>query len=224
LPQVDFKGPAGRIEAILEDVGGARFAAVVCHPHPRLGGTMHNHATHRLARALRGAGGATLRFNFRGVGRSAGSYDGGRGEVLDARAALAHLRGLRPGDPLVLAGFSFGAWVAVAASDEPGLIGLLLGGLPVRSAELDPLTRPDLVREVPLPVAVVQAAGDQFGAPAEVRELLAGSRGPRRLASVPGATHLFREDLPGLEREAGVAIRWMLAGVQAARGAMEGRA
>jgi len=215
---VDVTGPAGRIEALLEEIGGARFAAVVCHPHPQLGGTMHNHATHRLARAVRGAGGSTLRFNYRGVGRSAGAYDGGRGEALDARAALAYLRGLHPGVPLVLAGFSFGAWVAVAVSDEPGLAGLLLGGLPLRSAELDALTRTDLVRGVPLPVAVVQAVSDQFGSPAEVRELLAGSRGPRRLASVPGTTHLFREDLPGLEREAGVAIRWILAGARAASG------
>src|SRR5512140_2898969 len=76
LPQVDLSGPAGRIEALLDEVPGASFAALVCHPHPRYGGTMHNHATYRLARALRGAGGTTLRFNYRGVGRSAGTYAG----------------------------------------------------------------------------------------------------------------------------------------------------
>lgn len=209
---MDLTGPAGRIEALLEEVPGARFAALVCHPHPRLGGTMHNHATYRLARAVRSAGGTTLRFNYRGVGRSAGSYDGGRGEALDARAALAHLRALAPDRPLLCSGFSFGAWVAVACSDEPGLLGLLLAGLPFRSAEVEGVRLPDRARALPLPVAVVQAEGDPFASPAEVRALLAGSSGPRRVTGVPGVTHLFDEDLPAFEREAGEALSWVLAG------------
>jgi alpha/beta superfamily hydrolase len=217
LPQVDLTGPAGRIEALLEEVPGARFAALVCHPHPRLGGTMHNHATYRLARAVRGAGGTTLRFNFRGVGRSAGRYDGGRGEALDARAALAHLRALDPSRPLLCSGFSFGAWVAVACSDEPGLLGLLLAGLPLRSAEVDGVRLPEVLRSARPPLAVVQAEGDQFASPAEVRELLAGSAAPRRVTGVPGTTHLFDEDLPALEREAGEALSWILADAAARR-------
>ncbi len=219
MPQVDLTGPAGRIEALLEQVDGARFAALVCHPHPQYGGTMHNHATYRLARAVRSAGGTTLRFNYRGVGRSAGRYDGGRGEALDAHAALAHLRSLAPGRPLLCSGFSFGAWVAVACADEPGLVGLLLAGLPIRSAEVESIRLPERLRATPLPVAVVQAEGDEFASPAEVRELLAGSAGPRRLATVPGATHLFDDDLPALEREAGQALAWILA----ARGAGQER-
>ena len=214
---MDLTGPAGRIEALLEEVPGARFAALVCHPHPQYGGTMHNHATHRLARAVRGAGGTTLRFNYRGVGRSAGTYDGGPGEALDARAALAHLRGIDPTRPLLCAGFSFGAWVAVACTDEPGLVGLLLAGLPIRPAEVEGVRLPERARATPLPLAVVQAEGDQFAAPAEVRELLAGSAGPRRVAGVPGVTHLFDEDLPALEREAGLALSWILAGTAARR-------
>jgi alpha/beta superfamily hydrolase len=210
-------GPAGRLEALLEEPEEAEpvEAAVVCHPHPQYGGTMHNHATYRLARAVRGAGGSTLRFNYRGVGRSAGSYDGGRGEALDARAALAHLRRLDPGLPLLCAGFSFGAWVSVACSDEPGLLGLLLAGLPIRSAEVEGVRLPGRLRELALPVAVVQAEGDEYATPAEVRELLAGSTGPRRLAGVPGTTHLFDDDLPALEREAGEALSWLLAGAAA---------
>lgn len=211
MPQVDLKGPAGRIEALLEEVPGARFAALVCHPHPRFGGTMHNHATYRLARAARAAGGATLRFHYRGVGRSAGEYAGGPGEVEDARAALAHLRALDPARPLLACGFSFGAWVAAECAGAPGVVGLVLAGLALRSAELEGLRRPERVRGVPHPLAVVQAQGDEFGTPAEVRELLAGSAGPRRLAAVPGATHLFAEDLEGLEREAGAAFAWVLA-------------
>lgn len=211
LPQVDLKGPVGRIEALLEEVPGARFAALVCHPHPRYGGTMHNHATYRLARAVRSAGGATLRFNYRGVGRSAGEYAGGPGEVEDARAALEHLRALDPARPLLACGFSFGAWVAAECAEAPGIVGLLLAGLAIRSAELDGLRRPERVRDVRQPLAVVQAQGDEFGTPAEVRALLAGSAGPRRVAAVPGATHLFGESLEGLEREAAEALAWVLA-------------
>ncbi len=203
----------GRIEALLEEAPGARFSALVCHPHPRYGGTMHNHATYRLARAVRRAGGTTLRFNFRGVGRSAGAYAGGPGEVEDARAALAQLRAETPGRPLLACGFSFGAWVAAECAGEPDVAALLLAGLPLRSAELDALRDPARVRGVKQPLAIVQADGDEYGAPAEVRELLAGSAGPRRLAVVPGAGHLFEEDLPRLEREAEEAAGWLLASI-----------
>ena len=210
----------GRIEALLEEVPGGRFAALVCHPHPRFGGTMHNHATYRLARAARAAGATTLRFNYRGVGRSAGEYAGGLGEVEDARAALAHLRALDPARPLLACGFSFGAWVAAECADAPDVVGVLLAGLAVRAAELEGLRRPERVREVRQPLAVVQAQGDEFGTPAEVRELLAGSRGPRRVSSVAGATHLFGEDLDALERELAAALAWVLA--EAAAGARPG--
>ncbi len=211
LPQVDLTGPAGRIEGLLDEVPGATFAALVCHPHPRYGGTMHNHATYRLARAMRRAGGATLRFNYRGVGRSAGAYSGGPGEVEDARAALAHLRAALPHRPLLACGFSFGAWVAAECAAEPGVAGLLLAGLALRSPELDTLRQPARVRAVTQPLAVVQAESDEYGAPAEIRAVLAGSAGPRRLSVVPGAGHLFEEDLPGLERAAGEAAGWLLA-------------
>jgi alpha/beta superfamily hydrolase len=199
----------GRLEALLEEVPGAQFAAVVCHPHPQMGGTMHNHATHRLARAIRTGGGTTLRFNYRGVGRSAGHYDHGRGEADDARAALTYLRALDPSRPLICAGFSFGAWVSVQAADEPGLCGLLLAGLPIRSTELDGLRDPTRVRTIPLPVAVVQAERDQFGTPAEVQAALIGSSGLRRLTSVPGVSHLFTGGLSELEREALAAVAWV---------------
>jgi alpha/beta superfamily hydrolase len=214
MPQLDLTGPAGRLEALLEEPPGARFAAVVCHPHPRYGGTMHNHATYRLARAVRTAGGASLRFNYRGVGRSAGRYDAGRGERDDTRAALAALRGLAPDRPLLLVGFSFGAWMALqaAAGGAPaaGVEGLLLAGLALRSADLDLARDAALVRAVTLPVAVVQAEHDAYATPTEVDAALSGSRGPRRLATLAGATHLCTEDLPGLEREAGLALGWLL--------------
>ncbi|WP_242343558.1 alpha/beta hydrolase [Anaeromyxobacter terrae] len=213
--QVDIQGPAGRLDALVEeplgDVGAPRFAAMVCHPHPRFGGTMHTHAAHRLAKAVRAAGGVALRFDFRGVGRSAGVYDGGRGEADDARAALAWLARERPELPRLAAGFSFGAWMAVlAGGDDPGVRGLLLAGLALRSADLDLVRDTAQVTAVEKPIAVVQAANDEFGTPDEVRLALAGSRGPRLIAVVPNASHLFTEDLAALQREAETAIAWLL--------------
>ena len=211
----DIDGPAGRLEALLDDAPEATFAAVVCHPHPRFGGTMHTHAAYRLAKAVRARGGAALRFNFRGVGRSAGTYAGGDGEADDARAALRWLAEAKPGLPLLACGFSFGAWMAVlAGADDPRVEGLLLAGLALRAADLERFRDSGLVREVAKPVAIVQAESDAFGAPDEVRRAIEGSRGPRRLATVPRATHLFVEDLPALQREAEAALDWLRGGAR----------
>jgi alpha/beta superfamily hydrolase len=156
-------------------------------------------------------GGAALRFNFRGVGRSAGSYDAGRGEAEDARAALAWLARERPGVPLLSCGFSFGAWMAVlAGGEDPKVRGLLLAGVALRAAGLEDFRETGRLREVAKRLAVVQAEHDQFGAPAELEDAVQGSRGPRRVAVVRGATHLFVEDLAGLQREAETAIDWLL--------------
>ena len=104
-------GPAGALEAMLEEPEEtpARALALVCHPHPLFGGTMHNKVVYRLARGLRRSGAAVLRFNFRGVGASQGEHDHGVGEADDARIALDWLRARFPGVPYVLAGFSFGS-------------------------------------------------------------------------------------------------------------------
>lgn len=208
---IDIEGPAGRLEGLLEAPAGTpRFAALVCHPHPLYGGTMHNHATYRLARAVRAAGGVSLRFNFRGVGASAGRYDAGRGEPLDAAAALALLAARYPALPRLAGGFSFGAHAAIAAGlADPGVGGLLLAGLVVTPRadlprDLDPL------RASPRPAAVVQAERDEFGAPAAVEAALAGSAGERRVWAVPGATHLFTEQLDSLQSEAELAVAWLL--------------
>jgi hypothetical protein len=214
MASLDLHGPAGRLEALLEEprpAASARFAALVCHPHPKYGGTMHNHATYRLARAARAAGGVTLRFNFRGVGRSAGAYDEGRGEADDARAALAHLREAYPDLPRLACGFSFGSWMALLAGEEdPGVRGFLLAGFALRSADLDVVRDTAPIRATARPVAIVQAARDEFGTPEEVGAVVAGSQGPRRIVSVPGATHLFGEDLAALQREAEAALGWLL--------------
>lgn len=118
-------GPAGELEAILEDPGGQPgVVAVVCHPHPLHGGTMQNKVVHTLARTFNRLGVPALRFNFRGVGRSQGGYDSGDGESLDAEAVMDYAESRYPGRGIWLAGFSFGARVAltVAARREPDLL------------------------------------------------------------------------------------------------------
>ena len=203
---IALHGPAGRLEALHEQPPEATFAALVCHPHPLFGGTMNNHATHRLARALRSQGGATLRFNFRGVGLSAGVHDGGRGEADDARAGLAFLAARHPGLPRYACGFSFGAWMALEAGcPDAAVKGVLCAGLALALREI----ATEAARSCPKPVAVVQAERDQFGSPAEVEARLSGASAPRRLAPVPGCTHLFTEDLAAFEREAGAAMAWL---------------
>jgi len=218
MAAIDIHGPSGRLQGLLDEVAAPRFAAVVCHPHPLMGGTMQTHAVHRLARAVRLAGGTSLRFNYRGVGLSEGRYDRGRGEADDAGAALGFLAERLPALPRLCCGFSFGAFVALSAGPrDAGVAGLLLAGLaltpiPDLPRDLSPL------RALSLPVAVVQAEHDQFGAPAAVRAALAGSSGPRRLAEVRRATHLFTESLDDLQLEAEAAIGWLLDVAAAPRG------
>ncbi len=208
--QVELRGPAGRLEALHEgplDGAAPRFAALVCHPHPLFGGTMHNHATYRIAKAARALGGAVLRFQFRGVGLSAGVHDGGRGEREDAAAGLAWLAAHDPELPRVACGFSFGSWMALEAGcPDAGVRGVLAAGLALSLREVATTA----ARTCPKPVAVVQAERDPFGLPAAVEEALRGALAPRRLAVVPGATHLFTENLDALQREASEALRWLL--------------
>ena len=213
MPQLDLDGPAGRLEALLEEPADPpRLAALVCHPHPQMGGTMHTHAVYRLARAIRAAGGVTLRFNYRGVGRSAGRYDHGRGEADDTQTALDWLAADRPRLPLLLAGFSFGAWMATrTGGQDPRVLGLLLAGVALRAVDAELARSASEVRGVEKPVAVIQGANDALGPQAELARELSGARGQRRLVFVPGASHLFTEALDALEREALAAVEWLLA-------------
>ena len=137
-----IRGPAGRLEAILEEPEGAppQLGAVVCHPHPLYGGTMHNKVVHRMARGLRRAGIAALRFNFRGVGRSEGEHGDLTGEIEDARAALGWLRRRYPELAFALAGFSFGARAITRLGCEvEGARWLMAAGFPTRQG---PTARP----------------------------------------------------------------------------------
>jgi alpha/beta superfamily hydrolase len=206
--RLDLTGPAGRLEALLEEPAEPRFAALVLHPHPLHGGTMHNHATYQIARAARTAGGTTLRFHFRGVGLSAGRHDFGPGELEDARAALAWLGPRYPGLPLLAAGMSFGAFIALQlAVSEEAVRGALGAGVASRAFEMG------FVRDCPKRVAVVQGDQDEFGSVDEVRAMMEGPADRRHLAILPGVSHLFLEDLPGLQREAAAAWSWLAEGL-----------
>ena len=116
--------------------GDAALSAVVMHPHPQYGGDMDNHVVMSLCAALRGAGATTLRFNFRGTGRSGGTHDGGRGEVDDARAAIMWLRNELPQDALLIGGYSFGAMVAASIANEFPVAGVVLVSPPVGYSEM----------------------------------------------------------------------------------------
>jgi alpha/beta superfamily hydrolase len=184
----DIAGPAGRLEAMLWTVADAnpRLASVVCHPHPLFGGTMHNKVVYQVAKALHHEGVPVLRFNFRGAGLSEGSHDEGRGEQEDVRAALDYLSEQFPGKPILLAGFSFGAWVGlrVGCDDERAraLIGL---GLPANDSELTYL------RFCAKPKLIIQGGNDQYGSRANVESLVATIPEPKRLVIVDGADHFF---------------------------------
>src|ERR1700761_7548156 len=153
-------GPAGRLEALLEEPehGAPIEAALICHPHPQHGGTMHNKVVYRLARGLRKTGCVVLRFNYRGVNLSEGEYANEIGETEDARVALNELRTRYPDLPLLAAGFSFGSRVVLRlASQELMIQRVIAVGFPTRVAERE------FVYEVHVPKYFVQSTNDQFG-------------------------------------------------------------
>ncbi len=125
--KLEIDGPAGRLEALLDFPadGAATGSALVCHPHPQQGGTMHNKVAHTLARAFARSGMRALRFNFRGVGDSEGHYDEGNGELADALACEHYLKERWPGEDIWISGFSFGAAIAIRSAVEAAPKGLV---------------------------------------------------------------------------------------------------
>jgi alpha/beta superfamily hydrolase len=192
---VEIAGPAGVLEGLLQHHEGARtpLSALVCHPHPLYGGTMHNKVAHRVASTLHGLGATVLRFNFRGAGRSAGTHDAGRGELEDARAALAWLRERTPGARTWVAGFSFGSWIAarLAASDA-GVERLILIAPPVRKSDFA------VLHHARLPKLVVQGTADVTCRPEDLEREFPLWAEPKVLVMVPGATHFFDTQLGAL--------------------------
>lgn len=184
----DLEGPAGRLEALLmRPEGEAQAAAVICHAHPLHGGMMHFKVVFRVAKALQEQGLAVLRFNFRGVGRSEGVHDHGRGEENDARAALDEMERRFRGLPLVLGGFSFGAAVALRVGAVDARVRALLAlGFPFRV-----VGDPAFLAEVKVPRLFVQGENDAFGGGDRIRDLVLPLPGPKRLVVVPGSDHFF---------------------------------
>jgi alpha/beta superfamily hydrolase len=188
-------GPSGSLEAILEEPEDRApdFAAVVCHPHPLYGGTMHNKVVHRLARGLRRAGGVVLRFNFRGVGRSQGSHAHGEGEIDDARAAREWLAARYPQLPMQLAGFSFGARVITRLGCVEPPSRMTAVGFPTRGAD----TR--YLESCAVEKVFIQSTRDEYGPKPELEHLFASFAEPKRLLWVPAENHFFEGGLDGLE-------------------------
>lgn len=182
-----IEGPVGRLEAILdtprsEAVSGS---AVVCHPHPQHGGTMHNKVAHTLARAFQRLDFQALRFNFRGTEASDGVYDEGVGELDDALAAMDWMRARHTRGPMWLAGFSFGAAVAVraaAASEVDGLISVAPAVYRFASG---------LTTQPQCPWLIVQGDEDELVAVEETIEWMNSLEPGPELLVLPGAEHFF---------------------------------
>jgi uncharacterized protein len=167
---------------------------VFCHPHPLYGGTMHTKAVYRAAEALTAAGLRALRFNFRGVGCSTGTFDDGVGEEEDVRAALGWLKLKLPDAPVVLGGASFGSMVALGVGVElPEVVALVAIGLPIHVYDYSYLGRTNK------PVLAIQGERDQFGSPGEVEEALARLGDHVTVRTIPGARHLFQEHVGELQ-------------------------
>ena len=190
-------GPAGRLEALLEEPedGAPREAALVCHPHPQHGGTMHTKAVYRMARGLRTAGAVVLRFNYRGVHLSEGEYAHGEGELEDARSALHHLRQRYPGLPFTLAGFSFGSRIALRLGCEGiGARRVIAVGFPTTYKDRS------FLEGCTVPKIFVQSSRDQYGPISELEPLVASLAEPKKLVLVEAKDHFFAGALPELER------------------------
>jgi alpha/beta superfamily hydrolase len=184
-------GPAGRLEALLNSgAANATHAALVCHPHPMFGGTMHNKVVFHAMKALNSFGFPVLRFNFRGTGLSTGEHEHGAGETDDVRTALDwldrefHL-------PLIFAGFSFGAAIGLraAASDERvrALIGLGVPLNPVDERSYDF----SFLHSCHKPKLFVSGSRDQFATRSNLEALVSSLPEPKKLVIIESADHFF---------------------------------
>ncbi len=203
MPPREVPGPVGRLEALLDAPPaetsvladgqvargldrGLRAAVVFAHPHPQHGGTMHTKVVYQAAKALARIGCVVLRFNFRGVGASAGTFDEGRGEQDDMRAAIAYMREQYPDLPLWVGGMSFGAWIALAVGAEDDRVSVLIG-------IALPLGRHDFggVAASPKPKFFIHGERDELFPLKEMREFYAKAAETKELVVIDGADHLF---------------------------------
>jgi alpha/beta superfamily hydrolase len=183
----EIRGPAGPLEVLLDAPEAApRAAAVFAHPHPLHGGTMHTKAVYQASKALARIDVAVLRFNFRGVGRSAGTHSGGQGEMADFRASLDYMAGRYPGLPLWAAGFSFGSFVALNAGAADARVQVLLGiGAAVDRYDYEAVIHSDK------PKFLIHGEFDELIPLRAVKKFYAQLAEPKDLVIIDGADHLF---------------------------------
>jgi uncharacterized protein len=213
----DLTGPAGRLEAVLdlpapsEDASPAtlRAAVVFAHPHPQFGGTMHTKAVYQGAKGLARQGCAVLRFNFRGVGRSEGTFDQGEGEKADFTAALDYMAAAYPGTALWAAGFSFGAWVALEVGALDDRVSVLIGIAPPVATSVS-----GMKYEFPATLAsekpkfFVQGEADEVCPIEGMWQFYGQLHEPKELVVIDAADHLF----DGKTAEVGEALEELFAG------------
>jgi hypothetical protein len=190
-------GPAGRLEALLEEPDQSAVGiALVCHPHPQHGGTMHNKVVFRVAKGLRRSGHVVMRFNYRGVNLSEGAYAHGEGELEDARIALGVLASRYPVLPLTLAGFSFGSRIVLRMGCAPD-------GTPTRRviAVGFPTVYKDrtFLDNCTVPRIFIQSTRDQYGPVEEFRPLVEALPEPKQMIWIDAEDHFFAGALEQLE-------------------------
>ena len=203
VPETAFtiEGPVGPLQAVLMSVAAAepRGVAVICHPHPQMGGTLNNKVVHTVARACRDQQIASVRFNFRGVGESAGTFDEARGEQEDLLSVMRWVSATYPHTPLYLAGFSFGSFIAfqglyAGLAEELAVTQLLCIAPPVERmafAEQGP---------APRPLWVIQGEADEVISAAAVYRWCEQQQPQAQLVRVPDCSHFFHQKLPELKR------------------------
>jgi uncharacterized protein len=183
-------GPAGNLEALLNlGAEDAPYAALVCHPHPLHGGTMHNKVVYHAMKALNGLGLPVLRFNFRGAGLSEGKHDEGRGETEDVRTALDLLHA-EFNKPILFAGFSFGAATGLrACCPDPRVKGLISLGTPV--AVQGRLYTYQFLQACLQPKLFISGTRDEFGPVEDLERVVAQASTPKKLVLIEDAEHFF---------------------------------
>jgi uncharacterized protein len=189
MPPLDLVGPAGRLEALLDEPAeprSIRAAVALAHPHPLHGGTMHTKAVYQTAKAFARVGCAVVRFNFRGAGGSAGTHDNGRGEREDFRAALDFMNERYAGARLWAAGVSFGSWVAWSAGSADRRVSALIGiSMPVSLYDWTGVARAEAAK------FLIHGEFDEICPLGAVRAFYAGATEPKDLVVIEAADHLF---------------------------------
>src|SRR6476620_5151912 len=209
MPSIaDLAGPAGPLEALLDEPASPpRAVAVFAHPHPQFGGTMHTKAVYQGAKGLARIGCAVLRFNFRGVGRSAGEFDQGEGEKADFRAALDYMAARYPGAPLWAAGFSFGSWVALEVGAEDPRVSALIGiAPPVTTSVSGQVYTFEATLASRKPKFFVQGESDEVCPIEGMWSFYGKLQEPKELVVIDMANHLFE----GQAAEVGEALEDLL--------------